>query len=258
MRMKKYVWVFIFFMSPIISKAQVFIQNENDSIMFEEYDNGRHWVYKKIDDVVVGLTINKGNDGYFNTYSAFFIIQNDSQTPFTFEPDEVYATITGKNGKSEELDVYTNEEYQKKIRRSQNWALGLQAFGAGLSGFSTATSHTNTPYGTYTTRTNYYNPAAVQSASLQTAMMEEKMRNDKEKIENNYLKKHTIYPNEVLEGYMNVDKKNGEVLSLTMQIKGNKFVFDWDVSSKNDKKKTKKSKPKKEKTSRKVYYSIMY
>ena len=72
-----------------------------------------------------------GNDGYFNTYSAFFIIQNDSQTPFTFEPDEVYATITGKNGKSEELDVYTNEEYQKYVNKKRgmfNWYKSLNRF----------------------------------------------------------------------------------------------------------------------------------
>jgi hypothetical protein len=58
----------------LVSNAQVFIKDENDSILFEEYNNGRHWVYKKIDDVVVGITMSKGSDGYFNTYSAFFII----------------------------------------------------------------------------------------------------------------------------------------------------------------------------------------
>lgn len=236
-----------------LSYAQTFIPNEDSPISFEEYNNGTHWIYKNIGDITVGISLQKGNDGYFKTYCAYFIILNNTQNTFTFNPSDVSAQLT-KNDKDETLNVFTNEEYMKKIKRSQNWTLGIQAFSAGLSSYSTSVSHTQTPYGTYTTRTHHYNPAVAQNASMQTAIMADKMKNDKDKIESNYLKKHTLYPNDSLEGYMNIEKKEGEIFTLTIYVNGNKYVFDYDISNKKHKKK----KEKKEKTQKTVYYSIMY
>ena len=54
-------------------------------------------------------------------------------TPIVFHPDSVHSNLLTKKDDTLTLEVYTNEEYQKKIKRSQAWAMALYGISAGIN-----------------------------------------------------------------------------------------------------------------------------
>jgi len=61
------------------------------------------------------------------------LVQNLTNDSYTFAPDIIHADITKKNGTTETLRVYSNEAFQKKIKRQQAWASALYGLSAGLN-----------------------------------------------------------------------------------------------------------------------------
>ena len=137
--------------------------------------------------------------------------------------------------------VYTNEAFQKKIRKSQNWAMALYGFSSGLSagsaGYSTSYSTSYSSNGlSYTTVTNHYDAnVAIQAnmaSSYQMQTLSKMMDNDREVKKQGYLKKTTLHPNDGIIGYMNIKRKKGRILTVNVPINGHLYSFDWDVKSK--------------------------
>ena len=116
----------------ITALAQTFV-DENDSTVITEYNDGKLWVYRQTNDAVVGLTCYEEKDDYGKYYQVNVFIQNLGHSSFTFYPDSISSCLLTKKNKNIELEVYTNEEYQKKIKRSQAWAMALYGFSAGLN-----------------------------------------------------------------------------------------------------------------------------
>lgn len=126
--------------------------------------------------------------------------------------------MTAKTGDTLQMVVYTNETFQKKIKRSQAWAMALYGFSAGLNagmaGHSTSysTSYSSNGY-TYTTATYHYDANAAYQANMaaqyQIMTLGKMMENDKKVKEQGYLKKTTIHPGESIVGYMNIKRKKG-------------------------------------------------
>ena len=98
-------------------------------------------------------------------------IKNLSETPIVFQPDSVHSNLLTKKDDTLKLEVYTNEEYQKKIKRSQAWAMALYGISAGINagtaGYSTSysTSYSSNGYA-YTTITNHYDANAAYQANV--------------------------------------------------------------------------------------------
>lgn len=140
--------------------------------------------------------------------------------------------------KNIELEVYTNEEYQKKIKRSQAWTMALYGFSAGINagtaGRSTSysTSYSSNGYA-YTTVTQHYDANAAYQANLastnQMLILGQMMENDCTIREQSYLKTATVYPNESIVGYMNIKRKKGEILNIKIPVNGYVYSFDWNV-----------------------------
>ena len=60
-------------------------------------------------------------------------MKNATDKSILLNPDEIHAQLVNKRNDTISLEVYTNEEFQKKITRSQNWAMALTAFSSGLN-----------------------------------------------------------------------------------------------------------------------------
>ena len=56
------------------------------------------------------------------------------------------------------------------------------------------------------------------------------MNSDRGIIEQGYLKKNTIYPDQTIVGYMNIKRQKGNVLTVLVPIYVFYYSFDWDVS----------------------------
>lgn len=224
----------------LVNYAQNFI-NINDSSVTTEYNDGKLWAYRHINNYIVGLTCYETKDNYGKYYQFMIFISNLNTKNVIFEPNEVTSHLVNKNNDTIPIQVYTNEEFQKKIKRSQNWALVLYAFSAGLNagsaGYSTSYSSTYSPNGyAYTTMTTHYNANAAHqantAANTQITTLSKLMEDYRVSKEQGYLKKTTIHPNESIIGYINIKRKKGNNLIINIPIDEYIYLFEWDVNKK--------------------------
>lgn len=239
--MKKTNLLLLLLSWAIVCQAQTFIQAENDTTVIMEYNDGRLWAYRNIGNAVVGLTNYEAKDDYGKYYQINIFIHNHGDSSFLFDPATVFSSLTTKAGDTLQLQVYTNEMFQKKIKRSQSWAMALYGFSAGLSagtaGYSTSYSTSYSPNGyAYTTITQHYNANAAyqanMAASYQIQTLGKMMENDRTVKEQGYLKMTTVHPGESIVGYMNIKRKKGCVLTVFIPVNSHIYSFDWDVKKK--------------------------
>lgn len=229
-----------------------------------DYINGEAWPYYINDGICVAMTNSKTND-YGKYYRIYLNLTNNSLFPIEFDPSQVEAILTDKKGKEKALEIQTAEQYDKRIRRTQQWeealvgiANGLAAAGAGYSTSTTTTSysgHSNSygsasaygtrgyAHGSYSSHSNYYgsststtttyDPAVAYQAQLQAsqnmAAFTESNFQVRQARQEGYLKRTTIYPGESISGYFNIKRKNGESLMITLNIAGALYQFPWNV-----------------------------
>ena len=153
------------------------------------------------------------------------MVQNLTNDSYTFAPDIIHADITKKNGTTETLRVYSNEAFQKKIKRQQAWASALYGLSAGLNagmaGYQTSYVTTRSYNGyTYTQPVTTYNSTAAYQANMaattQLMVLSKQMEQDKKIREEGYLKKTTIHSSEGIFGYMNVEREKGTVMRVAL------------------------------------------
>ncbi len=233
--------------SPYIMWAQTFI-SENDTTAFVEYNDGKQWVYRNIDGLTVGMANEVFKDGYGKYYQVGFFINNNRDSTLMFNPEEVFADLLSRKGDTISLEVYTNEKFQKKIRRAQTWAMVLYGLSAGINaasaGYSTTYTTSYSPNGyAYTINRTYDANAAYQAnvaANMQIQTLGRMMDNDRTVREQGYLKLNSIHPGDAIVGYMNIKHKKGEVLLITLNVGDSVFSYLWDVGKKKNKKNKKK------------------
>lgn len=103
-----------FLIYPYIIWAQTFISEPTDTTALVEYNDGKQWVYREFDKLVVGMTNEEIKDDYGKYYQIKIYISNGRDSTLTFVPDNVHAEMVSHKGDTITMDVYTNEEYQKK------------------------------------------------------------------------------------------------------------------------------------------------
>jgi len=238
---KKIAHITICLLISLVCEAQTFIKSTSDTTVVTEYNDGKLWAYRDMGDFVVGLCNCETKDNYGKYYQINIFIYNHGENAVTFIPDNVKARMSTKIGDTLQMTVYTNETFQKKIKRSQAWAMALYGFAnginAGMAGHSTSYSTSYSPNGyAYTTITHHYDANATYQANMATSyqmMTLGKMMENENKIkEQGYLKKTTIHPGESIVGYMNIKLKKGLVLTVDIPIGKDIYSFDWDVSKK--------------------------
>ena len=176
---------------------------------------------------------------------TLILSENDSTVMTEYNDGNLWAYrnangfIVGLTTYETKDDYGKYEAFQKKIRKSQNWAMALYGFSSGLSagsaGYSTSYSTSYSSNGTIsTTITNHYDANAAfqanMASSYQLQTLGKMMDNDREIKRQGYLKKTTVHPNEGIIGYMNIKRKKGKILTINIPINGYVYSFDWDVS----------------------------
>ena len=242
--MNRLILIISYFVSPLIIWGQTFI-SENDTTAITEYIDGKQWVYRNIDDLVVGMSTEEFKDDYGKYYQVGFYVSNYRDSTLTFNPEYVLAHLLSNKGDTISLEVYSNEKFQKKIKKAQRWAMALEAFSAGLNnasaGYSTTYSTSVSNNGNiYSSVSRTYNPSIAYQANMATNMkmqtLKEKMDNDRKVSEQGYLKLNTIHPGDAIVGYMNIKHKKGNILFITLKIGDSNFSYSWDVEKKKKKK----------------------
>ncbi|MCS2422553.1 hypothetical protein NXW31_15075 [Bacteroides fragilis] len=230
-----------------------------------EYKDGEAWPYYNKNGIMVGMTNNEVRD-YGKYFQIPIIIANNSMHPIDFDPNNITAFLTDKKGNEQILKVYSAEEYMKKVRRSQNWAMALNGLAEGLAassaGYSTSTTNSSYSgysssygtasafgssgyaYGNYSgnssyygnsssTTTSYNGAAAYQAqviASNRIAAYDNALLSERVAKNEGYLKKTTIYPGETITGYINIGRKKGSTMTVNIDINGATYEFPWNIS----------------------------
>lgn len=205
-------------------KAQTFIKAENDTTVMSEYNDGRIWAYRQIGDFVVGMTNYEEKDDYGKYYQVAIFIKNLGEESVTFDPNRVTSSLYTKRGDKLALQVYTYDEYMKKVKNAQAWSMALLGVSAGLNagmaGYQT----------TYTTTYNYAAASAANmAATTQMMTLSKLMADDRNTKSQGYLKITTVHPGEGIIGYMNIKRKRGLTMKVNIPVDEKVFSFDWDV-----------------------------
>ena len=243
---KRYIYphmrnlVFIFMLCLASSlKAQTIVIADNDTTVMSEYNDGRIWAYRQIGDFVVGMTNYEAKDDYGKYYQIAIFIKNLGESLITFDPDKVTSSLYTKRGNTLDLQVYTYEEYMKKVKKAQAWSMALLGFSAGMNaGMAGYQTTYTTTYGAsgmpYTQVHTTYNYAAVSAANMaastQMITLSKLMSDDRNTKSQGYLKITTVHPGEGIIGYMNIKKKKGQMMTVNTPIGDNVYRFDWDVT----------------------------
>lgn len=225
--------------------AQDFVAAENDTTVLTEYNDGRLWAYRQIGDFVVGMTNYEGKDDYGRYYQIAIFIKNLGKTPVTFEPEKITSVLYSKKNDTIPLNVYSYDEYMRKVKNAQALSMALLGFSAGLNaGMAGYQTTYTTTYGVnhvpYTQVHTTYNYAAASAANMaattQMMTLSKLMADDRNTKSQGYLRITTIHPNEGIIGYMNVKRKKGQMMTVNIPVGGQIYSFDWDVTKKKVKK----------------------
>jgi hypothetical protein len=238
--MKKYLIALLLGITISVN-AQTFVKAENDTTVLTEYNDGRLWAYRQIGDFVVGMTNYEEKDDYGKYYQIAIFIKDLGDTPVTFEPEQITSVLYSRNNDTIPLNVYSYDEYMKKVKNAQALSMALLGFStglnAGMAGYQTTYT---TTYGAnhmpYTQVHTTYNHAAASSANIaattQMMTLSKLMADDQNTKSQGYLKITTIHPNEGIIGYMNIKRKKGKLMTVNIPVGGQVYSFDWDVTKK--------------------------
>lgn len=219
-------------------KAQTFVKAENDTTVMSEYNEGRLWAYRQIGNLVVGMTNYEEKDDYGRYYQIAIFVKNLGESSITFDPDKVTSALYTKRGDTISLQVYTYDEYMKKVKDAQALSMALFGFSAGvnagMAGYQTTyTSTYGAGYMPYTQVHTTYNYAAASAANMaattQIMTLGKLMADDRNTKSQGYLKITTVHPGEGIIGYMNIKRKRGISMTVNIPVEDKVFSFDWDV-----------------------------
>lgn len=234
-----------------------------------EYRDGEAWPYYTKNGIMVAMTNNQVKD-YGKWYQISLIISNHSIAPIEFDPEKITSTLTDLKGKEVALEVYSSDQYMRKVRRRQNLNMILAGIGEGLAaagaGYSQSTTQTNSTYNGYsnsygnayaygtggyayggysgtgsyhgnsttTSTTVTYDAAAAYQAQViasnRIANYENALLQDRAIKQEGYLRKTTIYPGDAIQGYVNIKRIKGASMTVLVDINGAKYEFPWNVS----------------------------
>lgn len=89
-------------------------------------------------------------------------------------------------------------------------------------------------YGNSSSTTRTYNGAAAYQAQViasnRIAAYENALLSERVAKNEGYLKKTTIYPGETICGYINIERRKGQSMTINVNINGAIYVFPWDIS----------------------------
>lgn len=234
-----------------------------------EYRDGKPWSYYTKNGIIVAMTNDLVKD-YGKWYQISLIISNHSIAPIDFDPEKITSTLIDKKGREVVLEVYSSDQYMRKVRKRQTWNMILAGIGEGLAaanaGYSQSTTTTSSSYNGYSnshgnayaygtggyayggysgtgsyygnstttsTTVNYDAAAAYQAqviARNRMANYENALLQDRAIKQEGYLRKTTIHPGESIQGYVNIKRVNGVSMTVVVDIDGAKYKFPWNVS----------------------------
>lgn len=203
----------------------------------EEFHDGELWRYYSKNGVTIALNTDVVRD--YGKYHALNItISNNSLVPINFEPScNINASsMQYKKNKTTQLQVFSCEDYLKKVDNRMTWAAvligvseGLSSIDAGLSETQTVSMDSNGNTSVSVSRTYNATDAYIQSAISEKRMYDysNEMISEREVRKVGYFKRSTINPGESVSGFAYVKRIKGDQVTINIEIEGAIYTFTW-------------------------------
>jgi hypothetical protein len=247
----------IYLESPVISQKKTFSKD------------GTKWEYYSTNGLFLAVSpIIQRDYGKYITLNI--VLTNDSPDPIQINPGSIIAYKSYK-GQKDKLLTLTNDDYAKKVNRSQQWSSFFNALGEGMAasnaGYSSSTSNTNSAYanssystgavsvvgtggsalGVYnnntinngvvntTTNTASFNGAAAYQANMianqRISDYNAALNQERQVREEGYLKQNTINPGETVSGYVHIKYEKADEVDVYIEISTIKYPFTWVIEN---------------------------
>jgi hypothetical protein len=164
-------------------------------------------------------------EAYYGRPSFVVEVFNKGAAPFNFGTENILADVAGAK---KPMVVYTRKELEAQAQNRAAWAAVGAALVAASAGYSSYSSTTHTPYGSYRTRGSYYNSFAAQMQAQRageaiSAGLGERIADAKA----NSLQTTTVQPGEGYGGRIVLSKPSAKFPApLTLTIMGEAFAFE--------------------------------
>lgn len=228
--------------------------NRNERKVY--YREGATWQYYENEGMTVAMTVTQVKE-YGRFFKIDVILTNNTVAPILFNSTDLVGKLTYSYGETSLLKTWTVEEYMKRVKNRQAWATAAMEFAEGMAtasaGYSTSNSFSTmqysgniTTYGsnagysrysgtanTYTTTTTYNAAAAYQAKVLSAQRMDafnKEQWYDYQVKNAGYLKLNTVFPGESISGFVMLERRNGSLLTIEINVAGIPYYFDWNVS----------------------------
>lgn len=201
------------------------------------YNDGVPVQYYLIDGLSVAVKVST-KQLYGDYYEAYVTIENGSGEQFNFDPTDITASLE-KDGKVQEGDVLSYDQYIKKVNRRQAWTAAFTAFAqaaaATTAGYSSSTtnayarSSSGKSVSVQSTTTSYNGAAtyaAAQNAVSNVNQLTNQQYDIKQTISEGYLKLNTIFPNSRLVGFVNIRREPADHIYLNVPVNGKVYHFE--------------------------------
>ena len=207
----------------------------NTPVRESKFVKGVEWQVYKANGTTVAASIQKERN-YGKYYTINVSITNTGDKAFTFDPSTT-AAYGMKKGREITMEVLTADQYMKKVKRSQGWDKFwnttyelTEAADAGTTTYH-ETSHTRMGHTRVATHTDgiVHDRAAeywaTQNAFDRIDKYNAECNETRMELSENYLRKNTIEPGEVMNGYMNVKYDKVQSMDYVITVNGVPYTF---------------------------------
>ena len=205
----------LFLLSLLLCSILSFSQTQHNNPI-HTYIDGIEVLSYKTEEYEISLAprLSDKEYGFGKELKLVLVLKNDGEIPVDFNPANIKA-YTEKKGKRKELNVYTANEYLKKLKKNILW------FGPDNVEKVNATTTIKDGQGQKTGKVE-------STVSVYTGEQDAAYSDAEEYVRKEYLKRNTVFSGQELNGIIAVENPKGKPFELHLRLGDEMYVFNFD------------------------------
>lgn len=205
----------LFLLSLLLCSILSFSQTQHNNPI-HTYIDGIEVLSYKTEEYEISLAprLSDKEYGFGKELKLVLVLKNDGEIPVDFNPANIKA-YTEKKGKRKELNVYTANEYLKKLKKNILW------FGPDNVEKVNATTTIKDGQGQKTGKVE-------STVSVYTGGQDAAYADAEEYVRKEYLKRNTVFSGQELNGIIAVENPKGKPFELHLRLGDEMYVFNFD------------------------------
>ena len=205
----------LFLLSLLLCSTLSFSQTQHNNPIHTYIDGIEVLSYKTEDmELSIAPRLASKEYGLGKELKLVLVLKNDGEAPVDFNPANIKA-YTEKRGKRKELNVYTANEYLKKLKKNILW------FGPDNVEKVNATTTIKDGQGQKTGKVE-------STVSVYTGGQDAAYSDAEEYVRKEYLKRNTVFSGQELNGIIAVENPKGKPFELHLKLGNDMYIFNFE------------------------------